>query len=192
MAFLNYVHRFIWCSYLFSSKACLFLVGTLLGSVVQKKNSEDGRQYQRCRHLATKFGNQSRIGCYLDRGRVVQNSVITILALNLQWSPVEVQVPEHLRRIRGCEARIRRESGACHANATRKIRVYDERHVARVHYANAARSCRARSAQQGMLLLDPDHASSGDAWLQRFSRALWKHGHDGTLHDKTNPWVNAT
>jgi hypothetical protein len=29
------------------------------------------------------------------------------------------------------------------------------RHVARVHHVNVARTCRARSAQQGMLLLDP-------------------------------------
>jgi hypothetical protein len=29
------------------------------------------------------------------------------------------------------------------------------RHVARVHHANVARTCRAMSAQQGMLLLDP-------------------------------------
>jgi hypothetical protein len=54
---------------------------------------------------------------------------------------------QHLRRIRGCDASIRRESGACtckrlcHANVTHKIRVGldDVRHVA----PRVARTCRA-------------------------------------------------
>jgi hypothetical protein len=50
---------------------------------------------------------------------------------------------QHLRRIRGFDdTRIRRESGAY---VTQMLRA---------KYANVARTCRARSAQQGMLLLD--------------------------------------
>jgi hypothetical protein len=64
---------------------------------------------------------------------------------------------QHLRWIRGCDARIRRESGA-YVMSRKILRAqfaYDVRHVARVHHANVARTCRVSSAQQGMLLLDP-------------------------------------
>jgi hypothetical protein len=59
---------------------------------------------------------------------------------------------QHLLRIRECYARIRRESGAY---VTQLMFAYDVRHVARVHHTNVARTCRARSAQQVMLLVDP-------------------------------------
>jgi hypothetical protein len=62
---------------------------------------------------------------------------------------------QHLRRIRGCDARIRRESAAYVTQMLRAKFVYDVRHVAGVHHANVARTFRARSAQQGMLLFDP-------------------------------------
>jgi hypothetical protein len=55
------------------------------------------------------------------------------------------------------DARILRESGA---NVTQMLRAkfaYDVRHAARVHHANVARTCCARNAQQGMLLLNPLH-----------------------------------
>jgi hypothetical protein len=71
---------------------------------------------------------------------------------------------QHLRRIRGCDAHPAWIWRICHANVTRKIRVCDVRHVARVHHVNVARTCRARSAQQGMLLLGP----SVSFWIKRF------------------------
>jgi hypothetical protein len=54
----------------------------------------------------------------------------------------------------GC-ADVTRASGAYFTQMSRAKFAYDVRHVARVHNANVARTCRARSAQQGMLLLDP-------------------------------------
>jgi hypothetical protein len=50
---------------------------------------------------------------------------------------------------------IRRESGAYVTQMLRANFAYDVRHVSRVHHANAARTCSARSAQQWMLLVDP-------------------------------------
>jgi hypothetical protein len=49
----------------------------------------------------------------------------------------------HLRRIRGYEARIQRESGAYVTQMLRAQVAYGVRHVARVHHANVARTCRA-------------------------------------------------
>jgi hypothetical protein len=50
---------------------------------------------------------------------------------------------------------VTRASGVNLAHVTQMLRAkfaYDVRHVARVHHANVAGTCRARSAQQGMLL----------------------------------------
>jgi hypothetical protein len=47
-------------------------------------------------------------------------------------------------------------SGVNLAHVTQMLRAkfaYDVRHAARVHHANVARTCRARSAQQGRLLI---------------------------------------
>jgi hypothetical protein len=55
-------------------------------------------------------------------------------------------------------ADVTRTSGVNLAHVTQMLRAkfaYDVHHVARVHQANVARNCHARSAQQGMLLLDP-------------------------------------
>jgi hypothetical protein len=53
---------------------------------------------------------------------------------------------QHLRRIRGCEARTRRESGAYGTQMLRGKFVYDVRRVARVHHANVTQTCREERA----------------------------------------------
>jgi hypothetical protein len=65
-------------------------------------------------------------------------------------------LPRQVRATFASDSRMWRVNPAwiwriCHAMLCGKF-AYDVRHVARVHHANVARTCRA---QQGMLLLDP-------------------------------------
>jgi hypothetical protein len=74
-----------------------------------------------------------------------------------------VQDYRGVQKWRRCDARIWRESGAYVTQILRAKVADDVRHVARVHHANVARTCRARTAQQGMLLLDPSVTSPDSA-----------------------------
>jgi hypothetical protein len=49
---------------------------------------------------------------------------------------------------------------------------YDVRHVVRVHHANVVRTCRARSAQQAVLLLDPSGNLKNGVFVKSFHAML--------------------